>query len=105
MSDSVTVTVIEDANPYVVFIPSAFSPNGDGHNDVLFVRGKGIKNFNVVVYDRNGEKVFETSDLTTGWDGTYKGKQLNTSVFVYYLTGEFLNNDKINQKGDITLTK
>ena len=105
VTDSVTVTVIEDANPYVVFIPSAFSPNGDGHNDILFVRGKGIKNFNVVVYDRNGEKVFETSDLTTGWDGTYKGKQLNTSVFVYYLTGEFLNNDKINQKGDITLTK
>ena len=51
----------------------------------------------VVVYDRNGEKVFETTDLTTGWDGTYKGKQLNTAVFVYYLTGEFLNNDKINK--------
>ena len=105
VADSVTVTIIEDTNPYVIFIPSAFSPNSDGYNDILFVRGKGIKKFNLVVYDRNGEKVFETSDLAVGWNGTYKGKQLNTAIFVYYLTGEFLNTNKINQKSDITLTK
>ncbi|MBN8696066.1 MAG: gliding motility-associated C-terminal domain-containing protein [Bacteroidetes bacterium] len=99
-SGVVTVYVENIGN---VFIPDIFSPNGDGQNDVLYVRGKGLKEFNFVIYDRWGEKIFETSDQSIGWDGTYKGTNLNNAVFVYYFKGINQENESIVLKGDITL--
>ncbi|HRE75171.1 MAG TPA: gliding motility-associated C-terminal domain-containing protein [Flavobacteriales bacterium] len=87
----------------VVFVPDAFSPNGDGNNDQLFVRGAGIREFTFRVYDRWGEKVFESTDLQSGWDGNYKGSLLNSGVFVYTLEGEFISGEKFDQKGNVTL--
>ena len=57
-----------------LYVPNGFSPNGDGQNDVLYVRGGGVTEMSWVIYDRWGEKVFETTDPKQGWDGTYKGK-------------------------------
>ncbi len=89
----------------VIFVPNIFSPNGDGSNDVLYVRGKGIASFDFIVYDRWGEKVFETNDLVTGWDGTFRGKAMNKAVFVYYLQATFIDGNEVKQKGDITLIR
>jgi gliding motility-associated-like protein len=89
----------------VVYVPNIFSPNGDGENDQLFVRGKGIRSIQLFVYDRWGVKVFETSDQNKGWDGTMNGALLNTAVYVYYLDVVFYNNVKITQKGDVTLLR
>jgi gliding motility-associated-like protein len=88
-----------------IYIPNIFSPNGDGQNDVLYVRGKGIKSLIFVIYDRWGEKVFETSSQSDGWDGTYKSKKLNTSVFTYYIDVVMQNNEIIKKKGSITLIR
>lgn len=88
-----------------IFIPNGFSPDGDGENDILFVRGKGIENFILTIYDRWGGKVFETTNLDIGWDGTYKSERLNTAVFVYYITGMFEDGTQINEKGNITLLR
>ena len=57
------------------------------------------------MYDRIGEKVFETNDITQGWDGTYKGQAMNTAVFVYFVDVFFV--DKTNQllKGDLSLIR
>jgi len=99
-----TVEVIEEVES-VIGIPTAFSPNNDTHNDVLFVRGSGIASFSLLIYNRYGEKVFETSDITEGWDGTYKGKDENAGVFAYYLEYEYVNGDKGSLKGNITLVK
>jgi gliding motility-associated-like protein len=88
-----------------LFIPDAFSPNGDGKNDNLFVRGNNIQELYFAVYDRWGEKVFETTDKNNGWDGTYKGKQLNGAVFVYYCKGKYTDGTAFNLKGDITLIR
>jgi gliding motility-associated-like protein len=105
--DDVSVTCLNCDSVYVppneVFIPDAFSPNGDGNNDVLFVRGNNIKTMHIAIYDRWGEKVFESNDQSTGWDGTYKGKELNSSVFMYYCTWKYLDGGEFRQKGDITL--
>jgi len=101
-TDQVNVVVNFDN---VIFVPNIFSPNGDGSNDVLYVRGKGIANFNFIIYDRWGEKVFETNDLNTGWDGTFRGKAMNKAVFVYYLQATFIDGNKAKQKGDITLIR
>ena len=89
----------------VIGIPTAFSPNNDTHNDVLFVRGSGIASFTLMIYNRYGEKVFESNDLSTGWNGTYKGKPENTGVFAYYLEYEYSNGEKGSLKGNITLVK
>lgn len=101
-SDTVTVNVIE---AYSIFIPSAFSPNGDGANDVLFVRGAGIKTLEFVVYDRWGEKVFESQSINDGWDGTFRDKEMNTGIYVYYATAVFYNGTSQQLKGDVSLVR
>lgn len=101
-SDTVTVEVIE---AYSIFIPSAFSPNGDNANDVLYVRGAGIKTLDFVVYDRWGEKVFESHSVNDGWDGTFRGKEMNTGVFAYYCTATFYNGTSQTLKGDVSLVR
>ncbi len=104
--DSVKIFVIN----YVceepgIFIPNAFSPNSDLTNDVLYVRGGQIKELLLRVYDRWGEKVFETTTPGTGWNGTYKGKKVMPGVFVYYLDATCFNNEKFFKKGNITVLK
>ncbi|MCB0409335.1 MAG: gliding motility-associated C-terminal domain-containing protein, partial [Flavobacteriales bacterium] len=101
-TDDITVFV-EYEN--VIFVPNIFSPNGDGQNDILFVRGKGVQELKFFIYDRWGEKVFETTDLDIGWDGTFRGKEMNKAVFVYYLEATFIDGEEVKQKGDITLVK
>ena len=101
-TDDVTVFV-EFEN--VIFVPNIFSPNGDNMNDVLYVRGKGVAELKFFIYDRWGEKVFETTSLDNGWDGTFRGKKMNKAVFVYYLEATFVGGEEVTQKGDITLVK
>jgi gliding motility-associated-like protein len=85
-------------------VPDAFSPNNDGNNDKLFVRGS-IKDFTFSVYNRWGELVFKTQNQSTGWDGLFRGKELDAGIFVYYLTGVDTAGNTINKKGNITLVK
>tara|TARA_B100000809_G_scaffold266457_1_gene329274 strand:- start:8857 stop:12120 length:3264 start_codon:yes stop_codon:yes gene_type:complete len=103
-SASGTTTVIVDYEN-VIFVPNIFSPNGDGNNDLLFVRGVGVRSINFLIYNRWGEKVFQTNGLDEGWDGSFRGKPMNNGVFVYYLEATFLDGTRAEQKGDITLTR
>ena len=86
-----------------LYVPNAFSPNGDEVNDVLYVRGNCIVNLAFYIYDRWGEKVFETHDPAVGWDGKYHHKLMDTDVFDYFLNATLINGDIINRKGNITL--
>jgi gliding motility-associated-like protein len=89
----------------VVYVPNIFTPNGDNINDILYVHGQGIKEFTFVVYDRWGEKIFTSSDLTSGWDGTYKGKDMYSAAYVYTLSVTFVDGTETSKKGSITLTR
>ncbi|MBS1651673.1 MAG: gliding motility-associated C-terminal domain-containing protein [Bacteroidetes bacterium] len=100
-----SVWVIVDTKCGDMFIPDAFSPNGDGHNDVLYVRGKCLESLTLMIYNRWGEKVFETNDINIGWDGTYKGELLNTAVFVYRLEGKTHDGNGYTMKGNVTLIR
>ncbi len=100
--DSIQINVI-NINSY--FIPTGFSPNGDGINDVVQVHGKGIDHVSLKIFDRIGEKVFETNELETGWDGTYLGILMNDNVFVYKLEVYYCNGETIKETGNITLLK
>ncbi len=91
----------------LVVVPNAFTPNADGLNDVLYVRGSTISEINIFrIYDRWGALIFETNDMNQGWDGTYKGKPVNPGVFVYYVeTPCFKDGSTILKKGNVTVIK
>jgi gliding motility-associated-like protein len=90
--------------PYI-FVPNAFSPNGDGINDVLYVRSIYAEEVYFVVFNRWGEKVFETNDITIGWNGIYKGRDADPGVFDYYLEVKCFNQVYFKKKGNITLIR
>ncbi|MBL7924799.1 MAG: gliding motility-associated C-terminal domain-containing protein [Bacteroidia bacterium] len=104
--DSITI-VIRDVlclEPEI-FIPSAFSPNGDQQNDILFVRGNTIDKVYMAIYDRWGEKVFETRSRQIGWNGTYKGQAVPPDVYVYYVEITCYNQAEFRKKGNITVIR
>lgn len=87
-------------------IPTAFSPNGDGFNDLFrLLGGKGVQEVELSIFNRWGERVFHTTDLRGAWDGTYKGKLQNSGVFAYTLKAVFTNGEVLNKKGNITMLK
>ncbi|MFN8284572.1 MAG: gliding motility-associated C-terminal domain-containing protein [Chitinophagales bacterium] len=88
-----------------IFIPSAFSPNNDGTNDVFKVRSAPLKSYHLLIYDRWGNKVFESNDATLGWNGTYKNQPATLDIYGYYFEGECLQGEKIIHKGNVTLVK
>ena len=88
-----------------VLVPNAFSPNGDGVNDVFKAQGNNIASLKLIVYNRWGQVVFEGNDLHTGWDGTLKGQPQPISVYVYYLTAAFEDGKTHTEQGNITLIR
>ncbi|MBI2968939.1 MAG: gliding motility-associated C-terminal domain-containing protein [Bacteroidetes bacterium] len=103
--DSVKITVLECPEP---FIPSAFSPNGDNFNDVLFIRGISDECFSEMrfhIYNRWGEEVFQTATVNTGWDGSKNNRALDAGVFVYFLSMKYPVGEEKTMKGNITLVR
>lgn len=86
-------------------VPSAFSPNGDGVNDVLYVQGYGINNMEFRVYNRYGQMVFESFDQSYGWDGNFQGRPEDTGVFVYYVIYKNNAGEELMLEGDVTLMR
>jgi gliding motility-associated-like protein len=105
-TDSVLVRVIEeDCKEENVFIPSAFTPNGDGKNDKVIVRSTlPLTNMRFIIYNRWGEQVFETNDQTIGWDGRFRDKEAHAGVYGYYFEGQ-CGEIIIERKGNITLIR
>jgi len=88
-----------------IYIPNSFSPNGDRVNDEIYVYGGQIKELLFRIYDRWGEKVFETKQPGQGWDGFYRGKRVTPGVFVYYVEATCYDNQKFFKKGNITVIR
>ena len=103
--DSSCTTITIENPSGELFVPNAFSPNNDGENEMECVIGGCIKTLEFVIYDRWGEKVFESTDQKTCWDGTYNGKPMNTAVFTYYLRATLTTGDQITKKGNVSLIR
>ena len=86
-------------------VPSAFTPNGDGKNELFYVRGYGISKMNLRVYNRWGQVVFETASQDIGWDGRFKGVPQPMDTYAYTLTVEFGDGTRFSKKGDLTLIR
>lgn len=105
-NDSVTVTVFEfNCGLPDIYVPNAFTPNGDGSNDVLFVRGRYITSLDFKIFDRWGELVFSTTDQGKGWDATYKDKPVDPAVFVYWLKVRCADGQEHFEKGNVTVIR
>ncbi|MGE0568076.1 MAG: PKD domain-containing protein [Bacteroidia bacterium] len=87
------------------FVPNTFTPNGDGKNDILYVRGLKVEELYFAVYNRWGEMVFETTDKTKGWDGIYNGRPADVGVFGWYLKVKCYDGNETFKKGNVTLIR
>ncbi len=112
----VTLTVTDDAGcsdtitkPIEITllpqVPTAFSPNKDGHNDVLLVKGGPFQNITFKVYNSWGELLFETSDQKIGWDGTKNGIEQPVGAYVWTLVVDMYNNRQVKKNGDVTIMR
>ncbi len=89
-----------------ILVPTGFSPNGDNNNDAFRVfAGSDVKTFKISVYDRWGNKMFETSESGFGWDGNYKGKALNPGIYAYMLEIIYKDGKAELKSGNITLIR
>jgi len=112
-TDSLNVTVDQQYN---LWIPTAFSPNKDGINDAIGIATRGIKKLDVFrIYNRWGEKVYETNNLESSWDGSYNGVPqaagvymfyaVGITVYMFYAVGITYFDEPFQEKGNITLLR
>jgi gliding motility-associated-like protein len=110
----VTVTVEHCSNAGTLYLPNAFSPNGDGENDSLQIYYgimQCIKKFRLVIYNRWGEKIYETTNPNFRWDGIYNSGILqntqygNTQVFTFYMEADIADGTSVKKKGNISIVR
>lgn len=95
----------------VIFAPriwsaNAFTPNKDGKNDVFVIKGPfDLSTFTLTIFDRWGRIIFESRDITQGWDGTVKGKDAPEGVYTYKVTAKGLKGEPVSQNGTVTLVR
>ena len=101
--DSITVSIIEAG----IWAPEAFTPNGDGKNDVFYIRDNGANTFNLMVFSRSGEFIFTSNLSTNVWDGTRQGtgEKMPAGAYVYSTKGELSDGSAFVQKGIINLIR
>ncbi|MCF6405140.1 gliding motility-associated C-terminal domain-containing protein [Chitinophaga filiformis] len=85
-----------------VVAPTAFSPNGDGHNDIFKPKGYGVASYNnFSVMDRWGNVVFSTKSIETGWDGTFRGEKVEAGGYVWMIQGIDILGHPVQEKGAV----
>ncbi|SHN15594.1 gliding motility-associated C-terminal domain-containing protein [Chitinophaga sp. CF418] len=101
VSPTTTLTVhVIDAIKVVA--PTAFSPNGDGHNDIFKPKGYGLASYNLfTVMDRWGNVVFSTKSIEAGWDGTFRGKKVEAGGYVWMIQGIDILGHPVQEKGAV----
>ena len=86
------------------FIPSAFTPNGDGLNDLFYVKANfEPRNFEMTIFNRGGDRVFQTRDMNIGWDGKMRGSTLPFGVYVYIISYKDKDGNELQKQGQILL--
>jgi len=102
--DSTSETVIVTAR-YMLRIPTAFTPNGDGLNDNFVVKGNGVKEYRITIYDRWGKMVFESKDINNSWDGKINGHPPVPGVYLYHTYFKDDNDEVSEQTGSFVIIR
>lgn len=104
ISDSIKILVNDPLNR--IYIPNAFSPNGDGDNDLFSVTTfSNLSNFEINIYNNRGIKIYTSKNINEVWNGTYKNKKLNQDVYSYHLKATTHQGETISFKGNILLIR
>ncbi len=90
---------------FVFYIANSFTPDGDGNNDYFNVKGWYISQARLTIFNRWGEKVFETDDYEKGWDGRYKDRNAEQGVYIYYIKATDPDGVEYKKKGSFTLIR
>jgi gliding motility-associated-like protein len=99
-------TEVFDKCNFSIYMPSAFTPNNDGLNDFFRVPPSNQNKFiRLQVYNRWGQQVFETKDISKGWNGMSERQLQPVGVYIYFLTMESLNGNKITKQGTVALIR
>ena len=102
-SDTITVFVTQGGE--VLYIPNSFSPDGNTLNDKFCVYGTSIKTIDLQIFDRWGELIFKSNDITKGWDGTFHGEDIEGGVYVYIVNCEYMSGKTAHRKGIVTVLR
>ncbi|MBO9634226.1 MAG: gliding motility-associated C-terminal domain-containing protein, partial [Chitinophagaceae bacterium] len=103
-TDTAFATVNAWVDP-LLDVPNAFTPGRGGRNSTISVQGFGINTMTWKIYNRNGQKVFETNTRHGAWDGTFRGQLQPMDVYVYTLEVQFTDGRRVTRTGDITLIR
>lgn len=102
--DTTIHTII--VRPHLIyFVPNAFTPNGDGYNDVFKGKGVGVKVSLFQIFDRWGELIFSSTNPNAYWDGTYNGKPAQNDVYIYKIQLTGYDNSYFEKTGHVTLVR
>jgi gliding motility-associated-like protein len=115
-SDSVAFTILESDKITAVFaeknkditMPTGFTPNGDGYNDVLLPLGAAVRyarNYEFQIWNRWGQEIFRTTDTSQGWDGKIAGTEAQIGVYAYLIKYKSVQNEDKIIKGNVTLVR
>lgn len=104
-ADSLTIRLYNSCSDDAIIVPNGFTPNGDGNNDILYIRGiQNIETFKV--YDRWGALLFSSNNIANGWDGTHNGTPAAGGVYIYYVVAPcVIDGSNIIKKGNVTLVR
>jgi gliding motility-associated-like protein len=98
-----TSNYAEVVPPTSIFIPNAFTPNDDGINDSFGVKGEGIQNYKMLIYDRWGQVIYSSSNPAEHWDGKYNNEPVENGVYVYEVFAKGFG--KHPKTGSVTLLR
>ena len=101
----VRVGDIEIENQFEVKIPNVFTPNGDQNNDIFLPLLQGAVEYNLLIFNRWGELLFESNSPEVGWDGYYQGVMSPPDAYIYKLEVKFENGERTTKHGDVTLLR
>jgi len=101
-TDQITRTIIPT---FHIYAPNAFTPNLDGTNDLFLVKGMGIEEFELFIYNRWGELLYHTDDIDQGWDGTYKGSLVQNGSYVFLVKAKNYFDAQIEQRGVVNVLR
>ncbi len=105
-TDTVVVTVVDPCQVDEIEAANAFTPNGDGFNDRFEIRNSGVSTIGLVqVFNRWGEMVFETNDISDQWDGTFRQEPVNPGVYMYLFRGVCESGQTFIVSGNVTVIR
>lgn len=103
--DTASITVTVTPTDEEIYIPNAFTPNGDGVNDIFKAYGNSIQSVELSIFNQWGEQIYHSSNGTLGWDGKHKGKLQPSGVYVYVMRITLLSGTQVNKKGSVNLIR